>query len=210
MNFRRFTHLLVASLIALFAVMTPQSVSASQIVDPSTLNPPPPPQFNPVCKAVGFGTICTIEFVETHGPEPTGLICGTGPNSFEVVSSDTRTVTGRRYYDENGDLTRRHFREVFVGTLTNPLTGASLDFTQADTILHNLAVPGDVNTGTEAITGSSRVSRPQGGAVLINAGRTVINVSDGTILFEAGQHPFDAYYVYGDTSALQPICDALL
>ena len=209
MNFRRFTHLLVASCITLFAVIAPRSALASQLVDPSTLNPPPPPQFNPVCKAVGNGTICTIEFVETQGPDATGLICGSGPNSFEVISSDTRTVTGRRYYDQNGNLTQRHFREVFVGILTNPLTGVSLDFVQGDTVLHNLAVPGDVDTGTEAITGSFRLSRPQGGAVLIDAGRSVIDVSDGTILFEAGQHPFDAFYVFGDTSALQPICDAL-
>src|SRR5215212_2407392 len=186
MNFRRFTYLLVASLIVLFAVMTPQSVLASQIVDPSTLNPPPPAQFNPVCKTVGFGTLCTVEFVETEGPYPSGIMCGSGLDSFEVVISDTRTVTGRRYYNENGDLTQRHFREVFIGTMTNPLTGASLDLVQADTVLHNLAVPGDVNTGTEAITGSIRVSRPNGGAVLIDAGRDIINVSDGTLLFQAG------------------------
>ena len=210
MNVRQFTHLLVASFITVFAVMAPQSALASQIVDPSTLNPPPPPQFNPVCKAVGFGTICTIDFVETQGPDAAGIICGSGSNSFNVVISDTRTVTGRRYYDENGDLTQRHFREVFVGTFTNPLTGASLDFTQADTILHNLAVPGAVNTGTEVITGSARFSLPQGGAVLVDAGRTVIDVSDGTLLFQAGQHHFDAYFGSGDTSALQPICDALL
>jgi len=210
MNFRRFTHLLVASFIALFAVMAPQSALASQTVDPSTLNPPPPPQFNPVCKAVGFGTICTIDFVETQGPEASGIICGSGPNSFESVISDTRTVSGQRFYDQDGNLTQRHFREVFVGTLTNPLTGASLDFTQADTILHNLAVPGDVNTGTEAITGSARFSLPQGGVILVDAGRTVIDVSDGTLLFEAGQHPFEDYFGSGDISALQPICDALL
>jgi hypothetical protein len=42
--------------------------------------------------------------------------------------------------------------------------------------------------------------------VLIDAGRVVVDESDGTILFEAGQHHFDAY---GDTAALQPICDAL-
>jgi hypothetical protein len=209
MDLRRFTHLLVSSFIALFAVMTPQSVLASQIVDPSTLNPPPPPQFNPVCTAVGFGTLCTIEFVETHGPDVTDIICGTGANSFAVVGSDTRTVTGRRYYDENGNLTQRHFREVLVGTFTNPLTGASLNFVQADTILHNLAVPGDVSTGTEAITGSTRFSLPRGGVVLVDAGRTVLDASDGTILFEAGQHHFDDYFVLGDTSALQPICDAL-
>ena len=209
MNRRQFARFFLTSFIALSAVMTPQSVSASQIVDPSTLNPPPPPQFNPVCKAVGFGTLCTINFVETHPPDATDIICGSGPNSFAIVATDTRTVTGRRYYDENGNLTQRHFREVFVGTFTNPLTGVSLDFAQSDTILHNLAVPGDVSTGTEAITGSSRFSLPGGGVVLVDAGRTVIDASDGTILFEAGQHHFDDYFASGDTSALQTICDAL-
>lgn len=159
--------------------------------------------------AAGFGTLCTIEFVEIEGPDATDIICGSGPNSFNVVISDTRMVTGRRYYDKNGYLTQRHFREVFVGTMTNPLTGVWLNFVQADTVLHNLAVPGDVNTGTEAITGSTRLSLPGGGAVLIDAGRTFLNVSDGTILFDAGQHHFDDYFGLGDISALQPLCDAL-
>jgi hypothetical protein len=209
MNLRQFDRLLVAGFIALFAVMTPRSVSAGQFVDPSTLNPPPPLQFNPACEVVGFGTLCTIEFVETEGPDSTDIICGSGPNSFAVVATDTRTVTGRRYYDENGNLTQRHFREVIVGRFTNPLTATSLDFVQSDTILHNLAVPGDVTTGTEAITGSTRFSLPGGGVVLVDAGRTVLDASDGTILFEAGQHHFDDYFVFGDTSALQPLCDAL-
>jgi hypothetical protein len=50
---------------------------------------------------------------------------------------------------------------------------------------------------------------PDGGTMLIDAGKVVIDESDGMILFEAGQHHFDAYFVYGDTSALQPICDTL-
>ena len=112
MNLRRLVRLFLTSLIALSAVMTPQSVLASQIVDPSTLNPPPPPQFNPECKAVGFGTLCTVDFVEIQGPDASGILCGTGASSFEIVVSNTRTVTGQRYYDENGDLTQRHFRQV--------------------------------------------------------------------------------------------------
>jgi hypothetical protein len=206
---RFFTVFVVLVLVALMAFAPQATAFAGDSVDPVTLNPPPPPQFNPVCKAVGFGTLCTIEFVETEGPDATDIICGSGADSFAVVISDTRTVTGRRYYDENGNLTQRHFREVFVGTLTNPLTGATLDFVQADTVLHNLAVPGDTSTGTEAITGSTRFSLPQGGVVLVDAGRTVLDASDGTILFEAGQHHFDDYFVLGDTSALQPLCDAL-
>jgi hypothetical protein len=209
MNFRQFTYLLVAGFTALFALMAPRPVSAGQFVDPSTLNPPIPPQFNPECKAVGFGTLCTVDFVETHAPEATDIICGSGANSFAVVSSDTRTVTGQRYYDENGDLTQRHFRQVLVGTFTNPLTGAFLDYAESTTIIHDLSVPGDLSTGTVTFTGSVRLSMPQGGTVLIDAGRVVIDESDGTILFEAGQHHFDAYFAYGDTAALQPICDAL-
>jgi len=46
------------------------------------------------------------------------------------------------------------------------------------------------------------------GTVLIDAGRATIT-EDGTILSEAGQHPFDEYFVFGDTAALQPLCDAL-
>jgi len=206
---RFFSVSIVLVMAVLFALVPQDVVFAGQSVDPATLNPPPPPQFNPVCEAVGFGTLCTIEFVEIEGPDATDIICGSGPNSFAVVFSDMRTVTGRRYYDENRNLTQRHFREVFVGTFTNPLTNVSVDFVQADTVLHNLAVPGDTSTGTEAITGSTRFSLPEGGVVLIDAGRTVIDASDGTILFEAGQHHFDDYFVFGDTSALQPLCDAL-
>jgi hypothetical protein len=199
----------VVSSIALCAVITPQAAFASQTVDPSTLNPPPPPEFNPECKAVGDGTICTVAFTQLEEPGGTGIICGSGSNSFEVVGFDTRTVNGRRYYDRNGNLNQRHFREVMVGSLTNPLTGASIDFVQADTVVHNLAVPGDIDTGTETITGLWRASTPHGGTVLIDVGRTLLAVPDGTTLSEKGQHPLSAYYEHGDTSAIQPICDAL-
>jgi hypothetical protein len=206
---RFFTVFVVLVLVTLMAFAPQATAFAGQFVDPSTLNPPIPPEFNPECKAVGFGTLCTVNFVETHPPEATDLICGSGPNSFAVVSSDTRTVTGRRYYDENGNLTQRHFRQVLAGTFTNPLTGVSLDYAESTTIIHDLSVPGDLSTGTETFTGSVRLSEPQGGTVLIDAGRVVIDASDGSILFEAGPHPFNAYFAYGDTSALQPICDAL-
>ena len=210
MSTHRFFSLFVMLTVAVLFALVPQAVVfASQSVNPATLNPAPPPEFNPVCQASGFGTLCTIAFVQIEGPDATDIICGSDPNSFNVVFSDTRTVTSRRYYDENGDLTQRHFREVFVGTFTNPLTGVSLDFVQADTVINNLAVPGDTGTGTEAITGLNRFFLPKGGVVLIDAGRTVLDASDGMILFEAGQHHFDDYFVYGDTSALQPICDAL-
>jgi len=66
----------------------------------------------------------------------------------------------------------------------------------------------DISTGTEIMTGSFKVYRVNGGIILIDAGRQVVT-EDGTLISESGQHPFNAYFIFGDTSALQPLCDAL-
>ena len=63
-------------------------------------------------------------------------------------------------------------------------------------------------SGTERLSGRTRIYLQNDGTVLIDAGRATIT-EDGTILSEAGQHPFDEYFVFGDTTALQPLCDAL-
>jgi hypothetical protein len=157
---------------------------------------------------VGRGTICHLAFTDPPIAEGTGIVCGGGASSFEVFMNATRSVVGRRYYDRDRNLTQRHFREVLAGTFTNPLTHATVSFDQGDTVIHDLAVPGDSSTGTETVTGAMRLHLLQGGIVLIDAGRT-INAADGTLLTEAGQHPFAAYFVFGDTAALQPLCAAL-
>ena len=117
-------------------------------------------------------------------------------------------MEGRRYYDRDRNLTERHYREVVKGTFINPLTNVMVSYNQGDTVVHKLAIPGDINTGTMTISGSIQLHRTAGGVVLIDAGRSVL-ATDGTLLRETGQHPFDAYYVFGDASALQPLCDAL-
>jgi len=55
-----YLHLFLVALIALI-VFAPQAMLAGQPVDPSTLNPPPPPEFNPVCEKDGNQTICTVQ-----------------------------------------------------------------------------------------------------------------------------------------------------
>ena len=210
MSTHRFFSLFVVLAVAvLFALMPQAVVFAGQSVDPITLNPPPPPEFNPTCEAVGNGTICHLAFTDPPTiAVGTGIICGNGNNSFEVLDTSTRSVDGRRYYDRNGNLVQRHFREVIVGTLTNSLTNTSDSYDQGDTVVHNLGIPGDSNTGTESITGSLRIHLSSGGIVLVDVGRSV-TAADGTLLKETGQHPLNAYFVFGDTSALQPLCDAL-
>ena len=128
-------------------------MSATQTVDPSALIPPPPPEFNPVCKAVGGRTICDVTFTDTPVVAgPTGIQCGSGPTSFEVLDSFTRSVDGKRVYDQDRNLTERHFHDLVAGTFTNSLTGASVPYSQHDTTMHELSVAGDSSTGTEAIS----------------------------------------------------------
>jgi len=182
--------------------------SSGTPVDPSTLNPPPPPAFNPICAKVGGGTICTVNFTETHA-QGSGLMCGSGANAYEIFDFQNRAVSGRRYYDPNGDLTRRHFKEVLNGTFTNPLNHKALSYSGVVTHLHDLTIPGDIASGTETLTGVFRLYLPQEGTVLLDVGRLVELAGDGTLLSEQGPHPLLDYFVSGDTAALQPVCDAL-
>jgi len=211
---RSFKHvtsaLLVVTAVTFVGPGSHGQVSAAQAVDPSTLIPPPPPEFNPVCKAVGVQTICDVTFNDPPVvAEPSGIVCGSGANAFEALDTSNRSVDGKRYYNAEGKLTERHFHDMIVGHLTNPLTGATVPYTQHDTTLHRLAVAGDISTGTEALAVHLRWSTPQGGTVLIDTGRTIVADPDGTILFDAGQHPLDAFFAFGQADALQPICDAL-
>jgi len=192
----------------LLIALTPQLLFAGEAVDPSTLNPPPPPQFNPVCKSVGNRTMCTVQFSDPPFAGGSGVICGSGAGAYEVFQFQNRSVQGKREYDQNGNLTRRLFHEVDTGTLTNPVTHTAVSFSGRGTTRHDLAIPGDITSGTQVLTGSFRVYRPHGGTVIIEAGRTV-NAGDGTFLRESGPHPFQDYFVFGDTAAVQPLCDAL-
>ena len=196
--------------VALLGWMTPNPVLAKEPVDPTTLNPAPPPDFNPVCERVGNQIICEVQFSDAPFAGGSEVICGSGANAFEPFQFQNRSVRGKRYYDANGNLLRRHFREVFEGTFTNPMTHKSLAYSGSDTHLHVLAVPGDNSTGTEAISGSVRIFLgPGNGTLAIDTGRFVFDEATGNTLVEKGQHPFFDYFALGETSALQPLCDAL-
>ena len=198
----------LALVLALSILFAERSASADQSVDPSTLNPPPPPEFNPVCKRVGAGTICTVQFSDPPFAGGSGAVCGTGADAYEVYQFQNRSVTGERYYDQNGNLTRRHFHEVDTGTFSNPLTHTAVSFSQRGNTLHDLAIPGDITSGTIILTGSIRLYRPHSGTVILETGRNV-NSGTGDFIRESGQHPFTDYFVFGDTAAIQPVCDAL-
>ena len=119
-------------------------------------------------------------------------------------------MIGKRFYNANGDLVQRHFREYLSGTLSNPSTGKVLQWNQHDTVIHNLAVPGDVTTGSIQMTGAAiRVYRADGGTVLADAGRVLVDAASDTIVTSNGPHRFDDYFVRGNPDVLAPVCAAL-
>lgn len=207
MKSKQFPRLLLVVLTALMS-WTAQTLFARQSVDPATLNPPIPPAFNPVCERVGFGILCTVQFSDPFAGG-SGVICGTGAGTYEVFQFQNRSVQGKRYYDQNGNLTRRLFHEIDTGTFSNPLTHTAVSFSGRGTTLHDLSIPGDVASGTQIFTGQFRVFVPHGGVVIFEAGRTVYTGDGSTFLSDSGPHPFLDYFEFGDTAAIQPLCEAL-
>ena len=180
--------------------------SARESVDPSTLNPPPPDLFNAVCLTQGSQIVCDLAFSDPPvSDEPSGIVC----DGTELLVSQTRDVVGKRFYDASSDLLRRHFREDFTGSFTNPKTGGAADFVAHDSLVHDLAVPGDLASGTTRISGQQIRISSDHGTMLMDAGRLVIDGSTGEILSYAGPKHFDDYFVRGDPAALDALCAAV-
>jgi hypothetical protein len=138
MNVRRLIIAVTSGLVLTVALALP--ASARTPVDPSTLNPAPPESFNAVCYRDGSHITCDLAFSDPDVvEEPSGIICG----GTELLVSQTRAVVGKRTYDADGNLLQRHFRESLDGTFRNPDTGLFAFWTQHDTVIHNLAVPGN-------------------------------------------------------------------
>jgi hypothetical protein len=207
MTVRRFSRLILAvtgGLVFIVALATP--ASARTPVDPSTLNPAPPDFFNAVCYLDGSHISCDLAFSQQFVDEPSGIVC----DGTELLVSQSRSVVGTRTYDADGNLLQRHFRESYDGTYRNPDTGRVALWTARDTVIHNLAVPGDLATGTELHSGlGQRVWLPDGGTILTAAGRLVFDSATEELVKMTPHHPFDAYYLGLDPSALEPLCAAL-
>ena len=168
---------------------------------------PLPPSFE-TCKGGRNVTVCQGERTLSYGPVDTGIVCGSGPNAFDVFDSGTFKQLAIRYYDQDGNLTRLVIHENYTfGQFSNPLTGAVVPYTQHDTITDVLAVPGDLSTATETNVGENIFQPAQGAPVFKYAGRFVV-APDGTIEFSAGQNDFFKLMA-GDTAVLQKLCAAL-
>jgi hypothetical protein len=197
---------LIAGAIGAFAL-----IPAAQAGQPATdeLNPPPPSFLT--CKAVGTGTICdgTSHSVKESEEQPE-LVCGAGADAFTIYDSGDIYQHATRWYDADGNLTRRVIHEWWTPAWwSNPLTGATVPYTQRTKITTVLAVPGDFGSATETSVGENIYTDPETGKkVLRSVGRTVFG-ADGSLEFRSGQQPFLDAFVDGDMSVFDAVCAAL-
>jgi hypothetical protein len=196
---------IVAGTLAAFT-LTASPALAGQ---PVTQNLMPPPLSFETCKTVGNGFICEGARTESYSPTDTGIPCGSGAAAFYILDQGTHNQHAIRYYDTNGNLTRRVIYDQYFSQFSNPLTGAAVPYMQHNTTTDVLAVPGDLTSATETTTGETNFTVPHMGAVLLNAGKVVFNLFDGTLEFSAGPQGFIDYFYNGNTAALAGLCTAL-
>src|SRR4051812_2544084 len=162
---------LAAAGLLLLAAAPVASASAPVGVDPSTLTPPPNPDFDWTCVTHGGGIVCDGSAVGggvDENPDPS-FSCDGHP----ILVTFTQTVTARRSHDSAGRETRNHI----VGTFDERwrLEGSDIVLTSRGrwTETVDFAVPGDVASRTITDTGNTlTVSAPGEGVIFQNVGRT--------------------------------------
>jgi hypothetical protein len=153
------------------AVMAPSASADPPTVEPSTLQPPPPPDAR--CGPTGRYVIChtVIDFsVEAEAITDLGLPCGT----IYITATDVRH--GLRFY-ENGLLVRRHVTAPsgVAGFISLSATGEG---PRLEVVGHlnwwsTFTVPGDESSESTTAHGLDiRLKSPDGGIIAIIAGRT--------------------------------------
>lgn len=179
------------------AVMAPAASADPPSVDPSTLQPPPPPDAR--CDPTGRYVIChtAIDFsVEAEAITDLGLPCGT----IYITATDVRH--GLRFY-EHGFLVRRHVTAPggVAGFVSLSATGEG---PRLEVVGHlnwwsTFTVPGDESTESTTAHGLDiRLKSPDDGIIATIAGRTD----------PEGAHSGVARFV-DDPATAESICAAL-
>src|SRR5437667_11330114 len=114
-------------------------------------------------------------FDNTHSyTEDTGIVCGSGANSLDIIDSATVHKYGPSFSDTNGSFVKDINFIDTVGTFSNSVTGASVTYESRSIEHDSLAIPGDFNsTFTAVTTGEMNIVVPGAGAVWQTTGRLV-------------------------------------
>ena len=171
-----FRLLAAASVLALASLgLTAVPASAGPIVDPSTLQPPPPPGAE--CQAAGQWIICQTVFVIDSVNEPIldfALPCGT---IYETIHDDR---FGIRWYNADGELVKRFVSQDAQGTWSLSPTGVepTVTITAHANWGEVYTVPGDESSFVGSLQGDAFTVRAPGYGVIAHIAG--LELSDGS------------------------------
>lgn len=144
--------------------------------------------------------------------EDTGIVCGSGPSSFDVINSETHHKYGPSFSDVNGNFVKDILYSDIVGTFSNPVTGASIAYKSRQIEHDSVAIPGDFSsTFTSITTGEMQIIAPGGGVVWQGDGRFVDTFypNGDESLAWSGPHDGLVYSFLGQTVVADKLCTAL-
>jgi hypothetical protein len=181
-----FLPILVGGMLALASISPAVAAPSSAQI----LNPAPPDFYT--CNPVGSGTICRAHTVDPYSGEATGIVCGSGVATVEILDNGIRDVRATRWYDGAGNLTRRLRTFLFRNAyLSNPATGRTLPYSQHNADDEDLGVPGDLASATLSSSGHLSITASGFGPVLIDTGHIVVS-PEGEVLAHSGASWLDA------------------
>jgi hypothetical protein len=152
-----------------------------------------------------------FDFTKTY-TEDTGIVCGSGSSSFDVIDSATQHKYGPSFSDVNGNFVKDILYVDTAGTFSNSVTGASIPY-KARSVQHDsIAIPGDFNsTLTSVATGEMQIVVPGMGDIWHNTGRFVdiFSPNGDESLTWTGPHDDLVYGFLGQTAVADKLCAAL-
>ena len=138
--------------------------------------------------------------VETFHDEGSFAFAGPCPNGVTLLGAFTEDVRVTTFFDEAGTPVRAQIKVDFVGVVTNPATGESVENPSHQTIIVDLV------EGTEAQVGLIfSVTVPGEGVVFHDVGRVVFDAAGNVII--AGPH--DLLTADGEHPVRAAFCAAL-
>ena len=173
------------SLCALVIAAAGLAAAAAPAAADTSLNPAPPSWYT--CQPTGSGTVChgKMSFEDFAGVD------GACPQGFSILENSHKDETGTRYYDRDGNLTRRVLHDIYpvgnpLNVLYNSQTGTSVPYRTDVTETDTLAVPGDFSSATTRITGNLYTVTLPGGGLLVHDVGNFTFAPDGSILQDRG------------------------
>jgi hypothetical protein len=164
--------------------------------------------FAPVAFAAPSGY---FDFTHSY-TEDTGIVCGSGANSFDIIDSATVHKYGPSFVDANDNFVKDINFIDTIGAFSNSVTGASIQYKSRSIEHDSLAIPGDFDsTFTAVTTGEMNIVVSGSGAVWQATGRVVDTFypNGNETLDFYGQHDPAVYYFLGETSVADKLCAAL-